>query len=198
MVSTGLALFDFDGTITSKDSLPDFIQHAVGLPAWWLGLLKISPMLAAYRLGMIPNHIAKEKLIAAFFKGWDTKFFHAVADQYSGTKIDRIVRPEAMKKIRWHQARGDQVVVVSASMESWLRKWCERNKLDLIATRLEIQDGQLTGRFSTKNCYGREKVNRIKGKYNLSEYSDIYAYGDSRGDKEMLSIATFKFYKRFG
>lgn len=194
---TSLALFDFDGTITTKDSLVDFIQYAVGKPAYWLGLLKLSPMLSAYTLKLIPNHIAKEKLIAYFFKGWNDVDFQKIADQYSLGMIDKIVRPAALQKITWHQTQGHKVVVVSASMENWLKKWCEQHDLELIATRLEIQTHKLTGQFATKNCYGIEKVNRIKEQHNLSNYRFIYAYGDSRGDKEMLDIAHQKFYKNF-
>ena len=80
-----------------------------------------------------------------------------------------------MKKIIWHQEQGHKVVVVSASMECWLKKWCEKYSIDLIATRLEIQDGKLTGKFATKNCYGPEKANRIKEVYDLSQFDYIYA-----------------------
>ena len=73
------------------------------------------------------------------------------------------------------------------------------NYWEMVCERLlfEIKNGKLTGKFSTKNCFGIEKVNRIKEKYNLSEYNVIYAYGNSSGDKEMLSIANEKYYKRF-
>ena len=77
------------------------------------------------------------------------------------------------------------------------KKWCAKYNLDLIATRLEIQDGKLTGKFATKNCYGMEKVKRIKDAYDLGQYDFVYAYGDSRGDKEMLSIANESYFKHF-
>lgn len=197
MAVNGLALFDFDGTVTAKDSMADFIQFAVGKPAYFLTLLKLSPMLSAYALKIIPNHVAKERLLAAFFKGWKANSFHQIADEYAERKIERIVRPRAMEAIHRHQAEGDKVVIVTASAEAWLKKWCERHGLDLIATQLEVRDGRLTGRFATKNCYGMEKVNRIKERYNLSDFSCIHAYGDSRGDREMLEIATVRHYREF-
>ena len=192
-----LSLFDFDGTITYKDSMVDFIQYVVGKYAYYRGLIYLSPMLVAYKLKFIPNHIAKKKLIAHFFKDWDVEQFQKLADKYSIEQLDKIIRQKAMTKITWHQQQGHKVVIVSASMECWLKEWCVKNNIDLIATRLEIIEGQLTGRFATKNCYGIEKVNRIKEQYNLSEYGVIYAYGDSLGDKEMLSIATKRYYKHF-
>ena len=65
-----LALFDFDGTLTSKDSLPDFIQYAVGKPTYYFGLLLLSPVLFSYLIGIIRNDVAKKKLIGRYFKGW--------------------------------------------------------------------------------------------------------------------------------
>ena len=192
-----LALLDFDGTITTKDSLAGFIQYAVGNPFYYMGLFILSPMLLAYTLKLIPNYVAKERLMSHFFKGWDEIRFQKFAAQYSINHIDKIIRPKALEKIKWHQEQGHKVVVVSASMECWLKKWCEKYSIDLIATRLEIQDGKLTGKFATKNCYGVEKVKRIKDTYDLGQYNYIYAYGDSRGDKEMLSIANESYYKHF-
>lgn len=100
-------------------------------------------------------------------------------------------------KIEWHQSQGHHVVVVSASLECWLRPWCEQNTLELIATRLDITDGKVSGRLLSKNCYGIEKANRIKEKFDLNQFDTVYAYGDSRGDKEMLDLAHEKHYKPF-
>jgi len=192
-----LALFDFDGTITKDDSLLKFIRFVMGGFRFIFGLVVLSPILVAYKLGLIPNHKAKQKMLSWFFKGMSKDAFFKVANEYALLHIDKIVRPKAMEKIAWHKAQGHQVVVVSAAIDCWLKPWCDKNNIDLIATRLEIEDGKLTGKFATKNCYGIEKVNRIKEKYNLEKYSVIYAYGDSSGDKEMLSIANERYYKHF-
>ena len=192
-----ISFFDFDGTITTKDSLADFVKFAVGKQNYYLGLLILSPVLIMYIFNFVSNNVAKEKLIYHFFKGCDSILFRNIANKYSKEKIDKIVRPKVLEKIKWHQHKGHKVVIVSASMECWLSGWCEKNKLELIATKLEVTNNRLTGKFSTKNCYGIEKVNRIKENYNLEDYDVIYAYGDSKGDKEMLSIADKKYYKYF-
>ena len=192
-----IAFFDFDGTITTQDSLPDFIKFAIGKPKYYLGLCLLSPILLAYVLKLLPNHSAKEKMISYFFKGWPEKTFQAVANEYSINKIDPIVRHKAIEKLRWHLEQGHKVVIVSASMKSWLKKWCDTQNVELISTQLEIKQGKLTGKFATKNCHGKEKVNRIKEQYSLQDYSYIYAYGDSSGDKDMLKLANEAFYKPF-
>ena len=192
-----LAFFDFDGTITTDDSLIKFIRFVVGdvKTAW--GMILLSPMLITYKLKFIPNYKAKQWMLSYFFKGMDEQQFLKVAKEYSLKHIDTILRPKAMEKIAWHKEQGHKVVVVSASIECWLKPWCDINGLDMIATKLEIKDGMLTGKFLTKNCYGIEKANRVKEAYNLSNYDYIYAYGDSRGDKELYALADESFYKPF-
>ena len=192
-----ITFFDFDQTITTKDSLVDFIKFSVGKPQYYMGLFMLSPMLLGFSLKVIPNDIAKEKLISYFFKKWSHSDFNKLAQTYSIEYIDKIVRPQAMEKIKWHQGQGHHIVIVSASMECWLKPWCEKNKLELLATKLEVINNKITGRFLTKNCHGAEKVNRITEAYILSDYNYIYAYGDSSGDKEMLALADESFYKPF-
>ena len=192
-----LAHFDFDGTITTDDSLLKFIRFVVGDRRFLLGLVVLSPMLVLYKLKLIPNYKAKQYMLSWFFKGMSKDAFLKVANEYSLVHIDKILRPKAIEKINWHKNQGHKVVVVSASIECWLRPWCEKNGLELIATKLEIKDDIVTGKLLSKNCYGVEKVNRIKEAYKLENFDYIYAYGDSSGDKQMLELAHEKFYKPF-
>ena len=192
-----IAFFDFDGTITTDDSLIKLIRFAKGDVKFILGIIVLSPMLTIYKLKLIPNYKAKQYMLSYFFKGISQKKFIQTTDAYSLKHITKILRPKAMKKIAWHKEQGHRIVIVSASIECWLKPWCDENHLDLISTKLEIKDGIVTGKFLTKNCYGIEKANRVKESYNLSDYDHIYAYGDSRGDKELLELADESFYKPF-
>lgn len=192
-----LALFDFDGTITNKDSMFDFLKYSSSKNTYYLGLVKLSPILLAYLLKIVPNGVAKERLLCHFFSGMRAIEFHSIADKYALEKIDNITRKSAMNAIDWHKSKGHRVVVVTASIECWIKKWCEKNDIELIGTRLEIIDGKITGLFSTKNCNGPEKVRRIEERYPLVEYEFIYAYGDSYGDKQMLEVANQKHYRLF-
>ena len=196
-MKSSLALFDFDGTITTDDSLIKFIRFVVGDVKTMWGMFLLSPMLATYKLKLIPNHKAKQWMLSYFFKEMDEQRFLNVAKEYSLKHIDEILRSKAMEKIVWHKEQGHKVVVVSASMECWLKPWCNKNGLDVIATKIEIKEGMVTGKFLSKNCYGIEKANRVKEAYNLSDYDYIYAYGDTRGDKELLELADENFYKPF-
>lgn len=196
-MSKKIAFFDFDGTITTDDSLLKFIRFVVGDRKFLVGLLFLSPMLVLYKLKFIPNYKAKQYLLSWYFKDIKKEDFFQVAKKYSLEHIDKIVRRKAMEKINWHKKQNHKVVVVSASIDCWLRPWCEKTGLELIATKLDLSEDKITGKFLTKNCYGLEKVNRIKETYDLKDFDYIYAYGDSSGDKEMLSIANEKYYKPF-
>jgi HAD superfamily hydrolase (TIGR01490 family) len=192
-----LALFDFDGTISTKDSLVEFIQYAVGKPRYYLGVVFLSPILIAFKLNIIKNHKAKEIFLSHFFKGWDSKRFRDIASSYSLEKLDDIVRDKAIDRIKWHKYQGDKIVVVSASIECWLKAWCEKEELSLISTKLEHKDNKLTGNFSTPNCHGKEKVTRIHNMYHIGDYDIIYAYGDSSGDKELLELSSRPSFQPF-
>jgi len=62
-----LALFDFDGTITKNDSLLKFIRFAVGDIKFIQGLIALSPTLIAFKLKLMPNYEAKEKMLSWFY-----------------------------------------------------------------------------------------------------------------------------------
>lgn len=192
-----LALFDFDGTITKVDSMVDFIQFAVGKCRFLAGLVRLLPMLVLYKLKVIPNDKAKQRFLAHYFKGYSEQEFKKIAREYSLFGIDNILKVSAVEKINWHKQQGHKVVIVSASIDCWLQAWCDKNQIDLIATQLVFENEQFTGLIKDKNCYGMQKALKIKEKYNLEDYSEIYAYGDTTGDKEMLALADHRFYRHF-
>lgn len=192
-----LVLSDFDGTITNRDSLICFIRYAVGAIKLVIGLFATSPYLVMYKLKLIPNYKAKQILLSWFFNKFSAEHFNAVASSYSLNEIDKILRPGAMDQLNMHKSKGHTVVIVSASIDSVLRPWCEKNGFELIATKLEVKDSMITGNMSTHNCYGQEKVNKITEKYDLKQYDHIFAYGDSKGDIPMLNLAQDQVYKPF-
>lgn len=192
-----LAIFDFDGTLSTKDSFEDFIFFTHGFTKTVLGFLFNSPVLILYLLKMISNEQAKQKIFAHFYGGWEEDQFNTLAFQYTQQCLPQILRPKALKRLAWHKKEKHKIVVVSASFENYLSAWCQKEGIDLIATQIEIKDGKLTGQFASANCYGDEKIRRINAVYNLKDFSTIYAYGDSRGDLPLKTIATEFHYKPF-
>jgi len=196
--SPTIAVFDFDGTLTYRDSLFPFICMAVGLPRFLWGLVLLSPVLVGYAARFVKNSDAKQAVLRHFFAGVDHETFQELGNSFALERLPRMLRPEAVQRLRWHQQLGHQVIVVSASIEAYLQPWAKAIQCDqVIGTRMEVEDGQLTGWLSGKNCYGPEKVERLEGLLGKLDAYFVYAYGDSKGDRELLAAADQGFFRRF-
>jgi HAD superfamily hydrolase (TIGR01490 family) len=191
-----IVFFDFDGTITSKDSLFIFLKYVFGKIFYWK-MLFFLPTYLRYLVGHITNQEAKEILFSMFFYNISKVEFDDICEKFVNNNLKDVLKNDALEKIQSHIVNKDKVVIVSASISNYLTPLAKQLNVELISTELEFKEGIFTGRFSTKNCYGPEKVNRILERYNLTKYDEILAYGDSKGDREMLEIATKKFYKVF-
>ena len=194
---TTVAAFDFDGTIIKHDSLLVFIRFAVSPGRIVLSTIKTLPYLALWQLKVIPNYKAKEKLFKALFKGVPIDDFNKLCIDFI-PKIEAMVNPAALDKINWHRQMGHEIVIISASVENWISPWATKIGIDtVLATQIEVIDGLITGKFLSKNCHGPEKVNRLLQHLPNRETYELYAYGDSNGDKDLLQLADHKFYRVF-
>ena len=193
----GIAFFDFDGTITVKDTLLEFIKFSRGHWRFYLGFLWNLPYLVAYKIKLIANQRAKEKVLEFFFKGTPEAQFQEYCEDFATHVLPSLIRPKALQEIETLKKDGWAVVVVSASPEAWIKGWGSRHQVEIIASQLEVLDGVLTGKILGKNCHGDEKVRRILEKYVITDYDVIHAYGDTKGDLPMLQLATKSFYKPF-
>ena len=196
--------FDFDGTLTTRDTLIAFIRYAKGTRAFVLGFLLHAHLLVLMKLKLYPNWKAKQKVFSYFFKGMSLGDFDALCQRFAADNR-QLLRPEGVRTLEQARAEGADIVIVSASIDNWVKPFFTNldgladnlPKITVLGTQIEIADRKLTGRFLTKNCYGQEKVNRILALYpNRSEYT-LTAYGDSRGDKELLVFADEAHYKPF-
>ena len=185
-----IAVFDFDGTLTTQDSFLAFIRYACGPLRYYTGFLLFVPMLILMLLHLYPNWKAKEHVFAHFFKGWRHDRFKALGQEFS-QEIDKMRNEPVISRLREHIDNGDTVYVISASLPEWVEPWCKQLGVNaVLATEIEVNSqGIITGRFKTRNCFGQEKVNRLLAvEPNRAAY-ELYAYGDSRGDKELIECA---------
>lgn len=192
-----IAFFDLDGTITHKDTMIEFIRFTRGNFRLYFSLWILSPMLILYALKLYPNDKAKRHLINWHFKGRSQSQMESWANAFSQEVMPGLLRPQAMECLEAHRSNGVGLVIVTASLDIWVKPWAAAQKIDLIATGSTYRDGKLTGEYSTSNCYGPEKVVRINAEYDLSRFETIYAYGDTSADKHMLALADEAFFKPF-
>ncbi|MFC4161800.1 HAD family hydrolase [Chitinimonas lacunae] len=191
-----LALFDFDGTLTDRDTLLPFLRQLAGRRDYWLGMARMSPALLGYAGGLIPNHIAKERLLQHFLAPRPASEIEAVAARFASEAVPRWLRPGVLAKLREHQKAGHICLLVSASPELYLNHVArDLGFAALLCTRLEKQDERYSGRLLGANCHGPEKVRRIESWLSGRQPGLIHAYGDSSGDREMLAMAQHAHYR---
>ena len=191
--------FDFDGTLTTKDTLLEFIRFAKGSGQMFRGFLLFSPLLILMKLHLFPNWKVKQKIFSYFFKGMKIDDFNALCTRFA-ERNKHLLRPAGIEKVR--QAIAEEhttVLIISASIDNWVRPFFDENdkKIQVLGTQIETKEGRLTGQFTSKNCYGEEKVNRLTALYPHREAYYLIAFGDSRGDKELLAFADKAYYKPF-
>ncbi|MBS1600332.1 MAG: haloacid dehalogenase-like hydrolase [Bacteroidetes bacterium] len=192
-----IAFFDFDGTITTKDTLLEIIKFQKGAAFFYIGFILYAPILIAFKLKIVSNSWAKQQILKFFFGNNQLQDFQTGCDLFVDQVLPKLIRPKAIKEISKLQQLNADVVIVSASAGNWIKKWTDQLGVQLISTILEYKNQKVTGRFEGKNCHGIEKVNRIKAIYDLAQYDEVYCYGDTSGDKPMLSIANISFFKPF-
>lgn len=186
--------FDFDGTLTTRDTLIEFIRYACGIQALVFGFLRYSPLLVLMKLGIYPNWKVKQQVFAHFFKGMSLENFDTLCQRFAADNR-QLLRAEGIRTLEQASAEGADIVIVSASIDNWVQPFFP--DVNVLGTQVEVADGKLTGRFLTKNCYGPEKVSRILALYPDRSIYHLTAFGDSRGDKELLAFADEAHYKPF-
>jgi HAD superfamily hydrolase (TIGR01490 family) len=192
-----IAIFDFDGTLTNRDTLFDFIRFYYGMPRLIAGLFLLSPTLIFFKLGFMTNDRAKEMLFSYFFKRKAEADFNAICEKYK-KRINEILIPEAIDKIKYHRQEGHTILINSASICNWIIPWAQSIGINgVIGTQMETENGLITGKFRGNNCYGEEKVRRFLKLYPDRQAYQLYVYGDSKGDKPLLDMADFPFYKTY-
>ena len=190
-----LALFDFDGTITSTDSWTTFMRLAVPPVRLAIGRAVLLPVVVGYRLGGVSASRGREIAARVAFQGVRAPVIRRRGIEYARVTVPLDVRPRAIDRIEWHRSQGDHVVVVSAALDVYLAPWCLAHGIDVICTVLEERDGRFTGRYVNGDCSGAEKARRIRQRFDLAQYATVYGYGDSAEDREMLECAHEKYYR---
>jgi phosphatidylglycerophosphatase C len=189
--------FDFDGTLTWRDSFMAFLRWRAGPARFALGMARLAPASVAY-LGHHDRGRLKAAATRVFLGGAALDDLRASADAFADGAAAGLLRPDALS--RWHdwRQRGAVLVIVTASPEIVVAPFARQLGADtLIGTRLATDAaGKVTGAFDGANCRGPEKVSRLRQMFG-PDVKLAAAYGDTTGDREMLSIADEAGYQVF-
>ncbi|MGI9623982.1 MAG: HAD-IB family hydrolase [Acidimicrobiales bacterium] len=190
-----VAAFDFDGTITKRDTLAPFLWTVGGAGAnvsgWW-SLRR----LALQRDSSLRRALAKERMLSRTMGGKPLVDLEAAGTEYAATLPPKY-RPETVSKVDWHREQGHELVLVTASLGVYARPAASALGFDdVIAVDLEVDsEGYITGALAGPNVRGREKERRLRQYLEVSSPGsdsggvELWAYGNSSGDKQMLAMA---------
>ncbi|WP_366872478.1 HAD-IB family hydrolase [uncultured Brevundimonas sp.] len=192
-----IVAFDFDGTLTIRDSFTEFLRWRAGPAAWALGLVRMAPAVATYARDRDRGRI-KAASVREFLRGVDRATLEADAERFAGRIWRRFMRPDALAVWNAWGDRGAHRVIVTASPETTVAPFARRLGAEaLLGTPLLFDaDDRVTGAFAGPNCRGEEKVRRLRTVYG-DDVRLAAAYGDTSGDTEMLEIAGEKGFRVF-
>jgi phosphatidylglycerophosphatase C len=187
--SAPIIAFDFDGTLTTKDTFLAFLRWRSGQIGYWRAVARLTPALISFVRHRNVERL-KAQAVGVFLRGAPMTTLKAEAREFAATAAPALLRPDALQVWRRHQAEGARMVIVTASPEAVIAPFAHGLGADLlIGTRLEIDaEGRLTGALDGPNCRGQEKVNRLNAVFGPALRLKA-AYGDTDGDIEMLGIA---------
>jgi phosphatidylglycerophosphatase C len=190
MSRPGVAAFDFDGTLARRDTFVPFLARACG----WRRLVLAASVAAAAERTRDRDQL-KLAMVGRLFRGWPVDRLDAHGKDYAALLPD-VLRPEMVERVRWHQAQGHAVVVVSAGLAAYLRPLGEHLGVDgVLAVELAAdEEGFHTGGVhGGVNNRGPAKVARlqawIEARFGPGSAVELWAYGDSTGDEHLLAAA---------
>ena len=194
---TVLSVFDFDGTLTHSDSFVPFLRFAFGKRIFTLKMLRlVLPTLRCFSRRLTRDEL-KEVLITTFLTGVEARWVEEKAKIFCSRYWAKMMRQEGLSAVEAEIDSGAEVTLCSASPELVLRPFTDRLGIKLIGTQLDVKDGILTGKISGNNCRCGQKIARLKQIYgDLSAYH-LRAWGDSRGDYELLYAAQEPHWRHF-
>ncbi len=188
-----IAIFDFDGTLTTKDTFIEFARQTVGTRKLFSAIFRNALWLIRWKLGLCEGGKAKEHLFTSLYKGMSYQVFKDYGHDFA-PHISTITNTDIVDLMDRHVKAGHRVYIVSASIPEWIAPWALLHGIPsdrILGTNIAVDaDKHITGRFSSPNCNGEEKVRRIREVETQLDNCTIFAYGNSSGDKPMLDLAT--------
>lgn len=189
--SIRLLLVDLDGTLLLGNSLPRYLVVAVG---WWKLLIGL-PLLLLRWIGLafqgkMQSGKFKEALFLNYLRGQSRETLEQWGELCVKHQLLPMLNGGVKKDLYEAMAQGDKVVLVTASLDLWVKPLANHLGCAYLCTQAEYNEKAFfTGRFATPNCKYREKKRRILEQFDLNAFSHIVAYGNSDGDAGMFELA---------
>ena len=183
-----LYLFDFDGTLTYKDTMFLYLKFYNSMK-FYVQFVKHIPLFVLLKLKLADAEKVKKSFISSILKGESRTKIEKKSQSFFEKYQDEIFRVNALEFINNIDRTQTESYIVSASLDIWVKPFAEKLEMKLLSTRAEFKNDIFTGNFIGKNCNGPEKVKRIIETVNERKFDKIIAFGDTSGDREKLSWA---------
>lgn len=192
-----IVAFDFDGTLTIRDSFTAFLRWRVGRVRYTIGVVRLLPALVAYLFHRDRGRI-KAQAVREFLRGAPHDTLAAEARAFAAEHSRQLLRPDAVTAWKRWRGQGARLVIVTASPDLVVAPFARGLGADIVlGTQLSFDhDNRVLGAFSGPNCRGPEKVVRLKELFG-PDFHLKAAYGDTSGDREMLAHAEIAGYRVF-
>lgn len=196
-----VAAFDLDGTLTRRDTLKPFLVRAFGVRRVAWAFLRLSPLALQVALGRAGVDDFKVRAIAQLFVDADPERLRA-AGRAHAVRVMRQLRPAALERIEWHRAQGHVLVLASASVDLYVEPLARALGFEHVAcTRPALAAGpsgaRYDGHLAGEDCTGAAKVRCLEAMLGPLSRVELHAYGDSRGDRELLAVAQHPHWRPF-
>lgn len=186
-----VAAFDVDGTLTVRDCVRPFLVRVGGWGGVAAALLR-RPIETTAAAARRDRDRLKEVVVGGVLRGRKVAQIEAMGEEFAAEVHGHWLRADTVERLRWHQRMGHRIVLVSASLGPYLRPLGRRLGADavLCAEPLQVGDEFADG-LEGPNCRAAEKVRRLEAWLAAERLDDatVWAYGDSRGDRELLARA---------
>lgn len=191
-----LYFFDFDGTLTYKDTMFLFLKF-YNPSKFITEFIKHIPLFILLKLKLADTEKVKKSFIASILKGERKEKIEEKAQQFFDENYPQIIRENALDFIHNMDRQKTESFIVSASLDIWVQPFAKKFGMTLLSTEGEYQNGIFTGNFVGANCNGDEKVARIRKAIEGKRFDKTIAFGDTSGDKPMLKWANESHFKFF-
>lgn len=191
-----LYCFDFDGTITKKDTMFSFLKY-YDSSLFYRKFVENLPFFVLMKFNLVETQKVKQKFIFSILKGQSRKKIEEKAQLFFDEFYPKIIREKALDFIKKLDKEKSECFLVTASLDIWTKRFAEEWNMKLLATKSNFEGGFYTEKFLSKNCNGEEKVKRIKAEITNEEFEKTVAFGDTKGDFPMLNWSDEKHFRYF-
>ena len=197
-----VAAFDFDGTITDRDTLVPFLVLAFGRARVAATFAALAFTGIGYLLRRVSIDEFKRRVLRRLVAGAPAQRLRALGLVHARA-IAPWLRPAALARIEWHRAQGHRLVLVSSTLDLYLQPMAAQLGFDdLLCSRLvQLRDAagvdRFTGEIDGVDCTGAEKPRRLEALLGGLDAHELHVYGDSDGDRELLAAADHPHYRPF-